>query len=261
MELTEVNIEKVKKRIESQYDREFTDAEVREAIERHNRICETLDKAEQRHQSLLARLKDEPKGFHITDGIYECCICDKHITGDETWFDQNGTKCVSCQRAVDNQTVPSAVCHDRDSWYSLQELQNHYDVSPLTLRKLIRLGKLKSRVIPDDTGKPYFHVFLIAENLPVLSQKPAIIGIQLTPTRAVYQKPIPRELVVSGVAIPRKRYVNRRKAVPVPQNWVCFAIINKNLCETPIRDQNDIVWSWSGCSDSDSPEKPETVKM
>ncbi|MFA5161739.1 MAG: hypothetical protein WC421_05795 [Elusimicrobiales bacterium] len=262
MELTakDKDFEAARKRLEAEYGHEFTDEEVCKAIERRERLCELMRSFELKRQALLERLKSEPKGFHLTE-TYRCRICGDHVSGDASWFDHNDPKCMLCQKAVDDGVVPPEVCHDDAGWYSMDGLTNLYEVGKMTVNKLLRLGKLKARVILDADGNPHFYVFLIAENLPVLGAKPEIVGIRVSPTCTTYQRPLPRELLVPGVTIPKRRATGPRKPVPLPQNWVCISIFNKNLCETPIRDQNDTIWDWTGRPDSVAPEKRESIEM
>jgi hypothetical protein len=118
------------------------------------------------------RLKDEPKGFHITSGPYNCPICYNQISDDQTWYDKWGNKCLLCQKAIDKHIIPGSLCRNKDSWYSIHELDYYFKVKGPTARKLIKQGKLKARVIPSENGGKYFELLLIKDNPGVLPKKP-----------------------------------------------------------------------------------------
>lgn len=120
-----------------------------------------------------SKLVDNPKGYHLNDGkTYNCCICHQHIKDETTWYDKNGNKCLLCQKALDRKIIPASVCHDSDSWYSLHDFEYYFGIKAPVVRKLVKDGHLKSRVILDVANRPYFHIFLIKDNKGVLPPKP-----------------------------------------------------------------------------------------
>lgn len=86
------------------------------------------------------------------------------MTGDESWYDKWGCKCLLCQKAVKEGLVPGFVCRDRDGWYAMWQLESKFGIKHQTARKLVREGKLKARIVPCEDGKPYEYVFLKKEN-------------------------------------------------------------------------------------------------
>lgn len=120
------------------------------------------------------KLKDHPKGFHLDDGkIYSCRICRENISNEQTWWDESGIKCMHCQKALDKKIIPKNVCKSRDNWYSVHDFSYYFEIKSPTVRKFIRQGKLKPRIIKNiDTGKPHFELFLIKDNKEVLPNKP-----------------------------------------------------------------------------------------
>jgi hypothetical protein len=169
---TEKEVIELQAIFEKKYGKKLTYAEAEESARNLFGLYKALfDVAAKEHQRKL-RLKDEPKEFHLTDGTYTCCVCGAYIAGDATWYDRHGIKCMACQQALSKRIIPVEVCKNRDAWYSTHELSSYFNLNPLTARKLVRLGKLKSRTIYDTAGKPYFHIFLIRENSAILPTKP-----------------------------------------------------------------------------------------
>lgn len=118
------------------------------------------------------KLKDNPKGFHVIDGQYTCPICGWHISGDKTWYNKHGLKCLDCQRAVDKKIIPGSVFKNKDSWYSVWEFDHYFKIKSPTVRKFVRQGKLKSRVILNEQGRKHAEIFLIKDNIGMLPEKP-----------------------------------------------------------------------------------------
>lgn len=170
MPISDETIQKFKELYERKYGQKLTDGEAE--LEAMNlvglvEIFIKLDITEHERQS---RLKDEPKGFHLTDGTYSCAICGTYVTGDSSWYDKFGIKCMTCQHAVDQHIIPGSLCY-KDTWYKMWELEQYYNLKSPTVRKLVRDGKLKARIILRENGRPYFYIFIIKENQGVLHKK------------------------------------------------------------------------------------------
>lgn len=119
------------------------------------------------------KLKENPKGFHLDDGkSYSCCICRESISNEQTWWDENGIKCLHCQKAVDKKIIPKSVCKNDDSWYAPWQFDYYFKIKTQTVQKFVRQGKLKSRIIPNINGGKHFELFLIKDNVGVLPEKP-----------------------------------------------------------------------------------------
>ncbi len=120
-----------------------------------------------------AKLADLPEGYHLDDGkTYTCPICHANIQNQTTWYDKNGNKCLNCQNALNKKIIPSSVCHDKDSWYSLHEFEYYFNIKASTVRRLVKRGQLKTRVIKSEFGDPYFYIFLIKDNKGIIPPKP-----------------------------------------------------------------------------------------
>lgn len=109
-------------------------------------------------------LKKEPEGFHLTDGTYNCRVCYRSVTGEESWYDDLGPKCLICQKAIKEGVIPSFVCKNHDSWYDTGQLKNKFGISTHWAKRLMRKGILKARIITRKKGVPYKYVFLKKEN-------------------------------------------------------------------------------------------------
>lgn len=164
MELSKKSIDEFKRIFKEKYDEELNDDEAQEAARNLIGFFETLFEIDMRDRGRKHRLRKEPEGFHITDGIYNCCLCHRQVAGDESWYDQWGVKCLLCQKAVKEGIVPGFACVESDSRYSMWEMKDKFELHPATVRKLVRQGKLKARIVTYDNGKPYEYIFLKKEN-------------------------------------------------------------------------------------------------
>ncbi|QQR54583.1 hypothetical protein IPG41_05320 [Candidatus Peregrinibacteria bacterium] len=171
MKLSDEAVREFQEIYKKKYGKEISHAEAYESASRLLGLFEVLLKGAQVERARKLRLKDEPKGFHINGGPYTCFICGKYVSDEETWYDKYGIKCLVCQRAVEKRVVPGKICQDKDSWYSMWELDHYFKIKHQTARKLIRQGKLKARVITSQDDDAYCFVFLIKENL-ILGLKP-----------------------------------------------------------------------------------------
>jgi hypothetical protein len=164
MGLPKKSIDEFKEIYKKEYKKELNYAEASEAANNLVGLFKILYDCEVRDLQKKHRLKKEPEGFHITDGIYNCSICHNQVTGDESWYDKWGTKCLLCQKAVKEGLVPPFVCKDREAWYAMWELERKFGIKHPTARKLVRQEKLKARIVAYENGHPYEYVFLKKEN-------------------------------------------------------------------------------------------------
>ena len=119
------------------------------------------------------KLKKHPKGFHLDDGkTYSCCICRENISNEQTWWDKRGIKCLHCQQALDKKIIPKSICKNDKSWYAIWEFNHYFNIKAPTIRKFVRQGKLKPRIISNIYDGNHFEIFLIKENEDILPEKP-----------------------------------------------------------------------------------------
>ncbi|MDQ3098278.1 MAG: hypothetical protein M3Q44_00845 [bacterium] len=115
------------------------------------------------------RLEKEPKGFAIpAGGTYTCHICFTSINSENGWYDKHGFKCLDCQRAADNGTLPPEVFEEERSWYTDWHVESEFHIPALTIKKLVKQGILKPRIVTDSAGRDHTHVFLALENNDLL---------------------------------------------------------------------------------------------
>lgn len=178
MSLSDGAIREFQEIYEKEYGEKLSrDESVEAANNLHNlfKLLFDLDRIDYKRK---LRLKDEPKGFHVTDGSYTCPICGHDISNEKTWYDKYGLKCVLCQKALNKRIIPVSVLKKRDSWYSIQDFSYYFGIKSQSIRKLVEGGVLKSRVIPGPDKRPHFELLLIKDNPHVLSQKPRSSTVQ-----------------------------------------------------------------------------------
>ena len=157
-----------------EYGKDISDADARDAAQRLLNVFKILLDVDKKERARQLKLKEYPKGYHLTDGTYSCCVCGKQVSGEGSWYDKHGIKCMLCQRAVEKRQIPISVCNNKDSWYATWELGYYYKRKSPTIRKLVRNGILKVRIVPHENGTPYFYVFLVRDNPGILQPKPKL---------------------------------------------------------------------------------------
>lgn len=172
MNISPERLEEFKRIFKKEYNHEFKDdTEAREAANNLIEYFEILCEIAQEDRCRKQKLKKYPKGFPIdTDGTYSCWVCSTSINSSNGWYDKYGLKCLNCQKATENRTLPPIIFKDRDSWFTSWKLERDCGLHSATIRKLVREGTLKARVVPYDDGRPYFYVFLVNENIEFLKQ-------------------------------------------------------------------------------------------
>lgn len=164
--LSQKAIDEYKEIFKKDYGTELTDTEATEGAQRLMGFFEVIYEMSLREARRKKRLEKEPKGFNLEEdgNVYSCIVCHASISGKTGWWDLNGQKCLTCQKAVDNGIIPATVCKDRDSWYASWELKSRFGIHPSTVSKLIREKKLKARNLKTTNGESYFQIFLAKEN-------------------------------------------------------------------------------------------------
>lgn len=161
---SEESIKEYKEIYKKEFGEDISDNEARTQATRLLNFFRVLYEVDKKDKIRKAKLKDHPKGFHLEDGVYNCIVCHRYISGENSWYDKSGPKCLDCQRAIDKKVIPRYVCKDRDSWYSMLDLKNKFGVHPATAEKMMREGKLEAKAIKDKEGKDYFYIFIKKEN-------------------------------------------------------------------------------------------------
>lgn len=174
MTLSQKSIDEYKKIYKNKYHKDITDEEAKDQGERLNRVFDLIFDLSIKELQREKRLKKEPKGFHLdaSEGTYSCIICSESITGLQTWWDKNGTKCMDCQRNIEENVIPSEICRNRDMGLRDWQIQSDYGLHSATVRKLKRLGELHGRELKRKDGSIYYTVYLVSENKGFLKKYP-----------------------------------------------------------------------------------------
>ncbi|MGA2417956.1 MAG: hypothetical protein ABSF55_01860 [Candidatus Staskawiczbacteria bacterium] len=129
---------------------------------------------EEKEKALAEKLKANPKGFHLEGAGYTCFICGDSTPEGDNWYDEWGIKCLVCQKAIDEGEIPASLAKEKDSWYSMFDIEYNFEVKSPTLRKWIRQGLLKPRNISRYGNGIHAQIFLIEENKDFLPPKKLI---------------------------------------------------------------------------------------
>lgn len=138
-----------------------TEAEYEEAAQNLYRFMKLSYDLAREHYGWEQRLKDEPNGFWLDSEGRTCYVCYTNVHG-QIWFDKWGLKCANCQEAFKKKVFPGYVLKDRNNSRHItnSQLSWKFGLHNQTIKKLVRIGKLKPRVVP---GGPM--IFLRKENL------------------------------------------------------------------------------------------------
>ncbi len=140
MKIPDEALKEFKEIWKKQYNEEISDAKALESASNLLGLYELLLKGKWEEEERQRRLIKEPKGFHMIGIGYTCCICGAHVSNEETWYDANGIKCLTCQGSLDRKEIPESVCKDDRSWYAMYQLQSKFGIHPATARKMARTG-------------------------------------------------------------------------------------------------------------------------
>ena len=177
--LSKESIKEFKKIYKEEFGEEISDKEAFEQGTNLVNFFGLLHKIDVRGKIRKKKLKQHPKGFHLSESeTYNCCVCRDSVEGETSWYDKDGTKCLLCQKALDKGIIPPEVCHNNDNWYAIWEFDYYFNMKAPTVRKFIRQGKLKARIIPNEEGRTHFEVIMIKDNSDVLPAKPKSLTIR-----------------------------------------------------------------------------------
>lgn len=127
-----------------------TEADYKEAARNLFEYVELSYGMAREHYEWEQRLKDEPNGFWLDSKGRTCYVCHTNVSG-QIWFDKWGLKCANCQAAFEKKVFPGYVLKDRDNEKHVtdSQLSWKFGLHSQTIKKLVRLGQLKARVIPN----------------------------------------------------------------------------------------------------------------
>jgi len=174
MSLSKESVEKFQKIFKEQYGEDMSYEDAYESGSNLVGLFEILVKSQMEENKRIEKLKDDPNGFELENaGGRQCSICRQ--SPDPLWYDRYGQKCMTCQKAVENGDVPGYVCKNRDSWYSMFDLEYHLKIKSATARKLARNGVLNARIVEGNNT----HLFLLADNKGILPPKKLLQGTSI----------------------------------------------------------------------------------
>lgn len=164
-------ITEFKEIFEKHYKVRLSDTDARESAENLLKLTEIIVEISAKELRRKEKLKSYPKGFHLdpSEGTYSCIICSRPISGDETWWDENGTKCLDCQYNLDYGFISNAICKDRNSYFRSWKLKSDFGLHPATVKKYCRLGKLVGIDLKTRSGAVYDTIFMVKDNLDFLN--------------------------------------------------------------------------------------------
>ncbi len=158
VQLKPEQVEEFKRIYKKAHGKELTDEEAWEGARSLARLAEIAFDAYVEDTRRKQRLEKEPKGYHLEEGrTYTCCICHDSISGQQTWYDKSGIKCLLCQRAIDRRVIPRSACTNRDSWVPAWMITRDLHIHTSTIQKYIRTGELKARNILEAVNYETLH--------------------------------------------------------------------------------------------------------
>jgi hypothetical protein len=171
MELKDKTIKEFQEIYKKEYKKDISWEDAREGAYSLMHLAKLIyDQGLIEHERNL-RLEKEPKGFHIEGEGYTCFICGDSISNEETWYDRWGIKCLTCQKAINKKIVPASMAKNKDSWYSPYDLKSRFNIDKYSMKRAIKNGVLKPRIVPSKSGGPHAYLFLIKDNKDTLPPK------------------------------------------------------------------------------------------
>lgn len=174
MMLSDKAVQEFKDIYKKDYGVELSNDEARDYGGRLMVFVEILMKQAVIEQCRKKRLEKEPGGFCLEekDGVYNCRVCYRSVSGEDAWWDLNGVKCLNCQRNIKEGVIPGEICQNDEMWIKDWELRTDYNIHSSTTRKLRREGLLHGRDLKTKEGAIYFTVYLVNENKEFLKKYP-----------------------------------------------------------------------------------------
>lgn len=161
----------LRKLLEKQEGREVTDQELFEAEHWLTGYAKLVyDMALKEHER-KKKLDENPKGFHLGGVGYTCFICGDSVSNEQTWYDKHGIKCLICQSAIDKKIIPATTASDKDSWYSQLDLENSFFINRWGIKRFVKEGLLKPRIVRGLAGGTHCQLFLIKDHQGILPPK------------------------------------------------------------------------------------------
>ena len=171
MQLSDGTIKEFQGHFKKKYGQELSRGEAEESARNLVGLVEILWELYLKDKERQKKLEQFPKGFHLDADGHSCSICSNSMPKEQSWYDKWGMKCLTCQKAIDRKIIPGSAAKDKDSWYSVYDLESSFKLKSTTITKFIRQGILKARIIPGPSGRPHAKIFLIKDNKDTLPPK------------------------------------------------------------------------------------------
>ena len=169
MNISEKRVLEFKEILEKKKGEAVTYEEAEEGAHNLAGLFEILWKGHQEDQRRKQRLKNEPDGF-VLEGSYTCHVCQNTAYDRNHLYTKWGINCNECYAALKNGVIPTYTAFQRESYFLDWELKSDFKIHPQTVRKYVRQGVLKARIILTAGGDPYEYIFLRAENPSLVSR-------------------------------------------------------------------------------------------
>jgi hypothetical protein len=159
------DFQKLKEFLEKEYGRVVSDEEVSKSTDFIHILADIMVSNTLEQARRLTKLEEYPKGFHLDKTGYTCIICDRAASGENSWYDSNGLKCMACQQAINKRIIPVSVAKNKDSYYTSFQLDLGFNLDWKIRRRWVKQGLLKDRIIPGKDGKGvHLQLFLLKDN-------------------------------------------------------------------------------------------------
>lgn len=149
--------------------KEFSFEHAMDMAENMLRLAEALAPMEQEEQRLQRKLKEFPEGFHLEGKGYTCFICYNSCSQEDTWYDEYGIKCMTCQDAINRGEIPAKAA-DKETWYSRYDMENCFGANRHVVKRWVKEGVLKARSVKHN-GHEHVQLLIIEDNKDMLPPK------------------------------------------------------------------------------------------
>ncbi len=146
---SEESIEEFKRIYKKEFKKDITDEDARETVTNLLNYADLLIEMALDEKQREDRLKSEPNGYAFSGEGRTCHVCGQTCSDQDMWYDKWGMKCLNCQEALNKKIIPGYVFKDYDNKHHItaSTLSWKCNIRSVTIRRLVRQGKLKARVI------------------------------------------------------------------------------------------------------------------
>jgi hypothetical protein len=165
MEFSKELRDKYREEIKDKVDHEVSDGEADEALDSLAGLFEILWDSYKEDSARKKRLEKEPDGY-VPEGGFSCYVCRNRAT----WYNKHGMVCEFCRVALDEGVIPDFVPKEHKSYFKSWQIKSTFKVTHATMKKYIKEGILKPRIILGENGRVHEYIFLKKENLNLIDR-------------------------------------------------------------------------------------------